>query len=57
MSIFLKERWISKEKRPMITVTGSRKRTIVFGCLSLDGKQLLFKQYMINLTARRLLTT
>ncbi len=25
-------------------VTGSRKRTIVFGCLSLDGKQL-FRQY------------
>jgi transposase len=28
----------------MVTVTGSRKKTIVFGSLSLDGKQL-FKQY------------
>jgi DDE superfamily endonuclease len=27
-----------------VTVTGSRKRTIVFGSLSLEGKQL-FKQY------------
>jgi hypothetical protein len=27
-----------------VTVTGSRKRTIVFGCLSLKGKQL-FRQY------------
>ena len=31
-------------KRPIVTVTGSRKKTIVFGSLSLDGKQL-FKQY------------
>ena len=28
----------------MVTVTSSHKRTIVFGYLSLDGKQL-FKQY------------
>jgi hypothetical protein len=29
-----RKKWISAEKRPLITVTGSRKRTIVFGCLS-----------------------
>ena len=38
------KKWISAEKRPIITVTGSRKKTIVFGSLSMDGKQL-FKQY------------
>ena len=42
--VIRRKKWISKYKRPKITVTGSRKRTIVFGCLSLDGKQL-FKQY------------
>ncbi|MGH9999721.1 MAG: transposase [Nitrososphaeraceae archaeon] len=42
--IVRRKKWISSDKRPIITVTGSRKKTIVFGCLSLDGKQL-FKQY------------
>ena len=42
--IVRRKKWISAGKRPIVTVTGSRKRTIVFGCLSLDGKQL-FKQY------------
>ena len=42
--VIRRKKWISKYKRPKITVTDSRKRTIVFGCLSLDGKQL-FKQY------------
>ena len=39
-----RKKWISAGKRPIVTVTGSRKRTIVFGCLSLESKQL-FKQY------------
>jgi hypothetical protein len=39
-----RKKWISADKRPIVTVTGSRKKTIVFGCLSLDGKQL-FRQY------------
>ena len=39
-----RKKLISTYKRPIITVTGSHKRTIVFGCLSLEGKQL-FKQY------------
>ncbi|MFB5601181.1 MAG: transposase [Nitrososphaeraceae archaeon] len=42
--IFKRKKWISAGKRPIVTVTGSRRKTIVFGCLSLDGKQL-FKQY------------
>ena len=39
-----RKKWISSGKIPIVTVTGSRKRIIVFGCLSLKGKQL-FKQY------------
>ena len=39
-----RKKWISADKRPIVTVIGSRRRTIVFGCLSLEGKQL-FKQY------------
>jgi transposase len=42
-----RKKWISAGKRPIVTVTvtGSRKRTIVFGCLSLDSNKQLFKQY------------
>ncbi len=44
-SVMTKRRkWIFKDKRPMVTVTGSHSKTIVFGVLSLDGKQL-FRQY------------
>jgi len=32
-----------KEKRPIVTVTGSHERTIIYGVLSLDGKQF-FRQ-------------
>ena len=39
-----KRKWIIREKRPVVTVTGSRNKTILFGVLSLDGKQL-FRQY------------
>ena len=39
-----KRGWIPKEKRPVVTVTGSHSKTIAFGVLSLDGKQL-FRQY------------
>ncbi len=39
-----RRKWIFKDKRPMVTVTGSHSKTIVFGVLSLDGKQL-FRQY------------
>ena len=35
---------IAKERRPIVTVTGSHSKTIAFGVLSLDGKQL-FRQY------------
>ncbi|HEX5187770.1 MAG TPA: transposase [Nitrososphaeraceae archaeon] len=40
-----RKKWISADKRPIVTVTGSRRKTIVFGCLSLQGKKQLFKQY------------
>jgi hypothetical protein len=39
-----KRRWIVKEKRPVVTITGSHCKTIIYGVLSLDGKQL-FRQY------------
>ena len=39
-----KRRWIVKDRRPMVTVTGSHSKTITFGVLSLDGKQL-FRQH------------
>ena len=42
--VIKRKKWILTDKRPIVTVIGSRKRTIVFGCLSLEGKQL-FKQY------------
>ena len=39
-----KRRWIVKEKRPVVTVRGAHYKTIIYGVLSLDGKQL-FRQY------------
>ena len=38
--VIRRKKWISisSDKRPIVTVTGSRKKTIVFGCLSLEGK-------------------
>ena len=39
-----RRKWIAKERRPIVTVTGSHSKTIIFGVLSLDGKQL-FRQY------------
>ena len=51
-SIFVHDSWSNKEKEnglprkkgPIVTVTGSHSKTIIFGVLSLDGKQL-FRQY------------
>ena len=39
-----RRKWIAKDRRPMVMVTGSHSKTIAFGVLSLDGKQL-FRQY------------
>lgn len=33
-----------REKRPIVTVTGSHSKSVIFGVLSRDGKQL-FRQY------------
>ena len=52
--IMIKRRkWIVREKRPTVTVTGSHEKTIVYGVLSLDGKQL-FRHRMTDLTANLL---
>jgi hypothetical protein len=36
--------WIEKGSRPVVTVTGSHRHSVLYGALSLDGKQL-FRQY------------
>jgi len=36
--------WIGEEDRPVITVTGSHRHSVLYGALSLDGRQL-FRQY------------
>lgn len=38
-----RRKWIIRQKRPIATVTGSHEKTIVYGVLSLDGKQM-FRQ-------------
>ncbi len=38
-----RRKWITREKRPLATVTGSHEKTSMYGALSLDGKQL-FRQ-------------
>jgi DDE superfamily endonuclease len=38
-----RRKWITRDKRPVATVTGSHDKTIVYGALSLDGKQI-FRQ-------------
>lgn len=43
-NLYIKRKWISTGKRPVVKVTGSRNKTIVFGIISNDGKQL-FRQY------------
>ena len=52
--VIRRKKWISAEKRPIVTVTGSRKRTIVFGCLSLEVNN--YSNNTMSLTARLLLT-
>lgn len=36
--------WVPKGKRPIVTVTGSHRKSCVFGTLTVDGKQF-FRQY------------
>ena len=38
-----RRKWVIKDKRPIATVTGSHEKTIIYGVLALDGKQL-FRQ-------------
>ena len=41
---YIRRKWIIGQKRPIVTVTGSHSKTIIFGVISTDGKQL-FRQY------------
>ncbi len=43
-NLYIKRKWIIRQKRPIITVTGTHNKTIIFGVLSNNGKQL-FRQY------------
>jgi len=36
--------WIRKDKRPVVRITGSHQESVLFGSISLEGKQL-FRQY------------
>jgi len=36
--------WIRADSRPIVTVTGSHRHSVLYGALSLDGRQL-FRQY------------
>ena len=36
--------WIKKDERPIVKVTGSHQQSVLFGSISLEGKQL-FRQY------------
>lgn len=43
--LHIRRKWIIRRKRPVVTVTGSHNnKTIIFGVISTDGKQL-FRQY------------
>ncbi len=40
----MRRKWIVRQKRHIFTITGSHNKTILFGVLTTDGKQL-FRQY------------
>ena len=37
--------WINQKKRPVVRITGSHKHLSIFGVVSINGKQQLFRQY------------
>jgi Icc-related predicted phosphoesterase len=43
--LYIKRKWIVRQKRPIVTVTGSHDKTIIFGVLSNDDGKQLFRQY------------
>ena len=47
-SMVKRRKWITREKRPVVTVTGSHEKTIVYGALSLDGSNS-YSDKMTNL--------
>jgi hypothetical protein len=40
----IKRVWVCKDSRPVVRVTGSHRRSCLFGAVSIDGQQL-FRQY------------
>jgi hypothetical protein len=41
----IKRKWIVRQKKPLVTITGSHSKTIIFGVLSNDDGKQLFRQY------------
>jgi len=39
--------WIREDERLVVRITGSHQESVLFGSISLEGKQL-FRQYMIG---------
>ena len=37
--------WVRKDERAVVRITGSHQESVLFGATSLEGKQLLFRQY------------
>lgn len=37
--------WIDEKKRPVVRITGSHKHSCLFGAISMEGKQQLFRQH------------
>ncbi|MER5174346.1 MAG: transposase [Candidatus Nitrosocosmicus sp.] len=37
--------WIEENNRPLVRVTGSHKHSCIFGAMSIEGNQQLFRQY------------
>ncbi len=37
--------WIEENNRPVVRVTGSHQYSCIFGAISVEGKQQLFRQY------------
>jgi transposase len=44
-ALIRRKMWTPTGRRPIIVTTGSYQKTCVFGTITLDGRQLLFRQY------------
>jgi hypothetical protein len=43
--VCIRRKWIIRKKRPIVTITCSRHKTIIFGALSSDDGKQLFRPY------------